>query len=270
MSSPRRRFVLPNVCMLAMALAMSGIVVACTDTTSPVVSSVEQPAPPLPSLTWQGASGSRTATLVGTNIVLENGTRLSVDAATASNFRRLAISMPKMEALAKRMTPVWARMGLPAPTSELQARAALAAFRSRSASTASVDGVLALTAPIKGPTLVAECDPTMQFCGFDTGVDPSAGDGGGGAGSSAGSGQSGNCERLGYQLYQSIGAWRAALVFYDLALNRQSACVQYYGPTWSTMCWFDAALFIDAMMRLNLATYQMESAAQAMRALGCV
>jgi hypothetical protein len=260
---------MPNVCMLVVALAVSGIAVACTDTTSPVVSLVKPLAPPLPSLTWEGANGTRTATLVGTEIILENGARLSVDAATASNFRRLAVSMPKMEALAKRMAPVWAKMGLPAPTSELQARAALSALRSRMPSPPSLDGVLALTAPIKGPTLVAECDPTMQFCGFDTGEDP-IGNAGGGAGGSAGSGQSGNCERLGYQLYLSVAAWRAALTFYDLALNKRSACVQYYGPAWTTMCWIESALFVDAMVTLNLATYQMESAAQAMRALGCV
>jgi hypothetical protein len=247
---------------------LSGIAMACADTTSPVAPAVEQVAVQLPSLTWQGADGPRTATLLGTDILFENGTRIAIDTATAKNFRRLAISMPKMEALAKRMAPVWAKMGLPTPTSGPQARVALAALRTESVRAMELAGVLTPTSPIAKPTLVAECDPTMQFCGFDTGTDPNGGGMGGSGG--AGTGGAGPCERIGLTLYQSIAQWRAAAALCDQVLRETAACQQINGPSWPTMCRSETLRLSDAMFQLSISTYQMETVAQILRAYGCI
>jgi hypothetical protein len=240
---------------------------ACADTTSPVAPEVEQIGGPLPSLTWQGAEGPRTATLLGTDIVLENGARIAIDTATARNFRRLAISMPKLEALAQRMVPVWAKMGLPMPTSGPQARVALAALRTRMVAATDLDGVLALATPIEKPTLVADCDATMQFCGFDTSDDPS----GGGSGGSGGSGTSGSgpCDRMAIVLYQYIGQWRDALTWYDQVMREAAACVLYYGPSSPVMCGAEAWRLTTAVWQLDFYASQVLTQTQAMRALGC-
>lgn len=264
MSSPR---------YLLFVLALSGIAMGCSDTTSPVAPAVEQVAAQLPSLTWQGADGPRTATLFGTDIVFENGARIAIDTAAATHFRRLAISMPKMEALAKRMAPVWARMGLPQPTSGPQARLALAVLRTRMVSAADLDGVLTLTAPIVKPTLVAECDPAMQFCGFDTGSDPSGGGGAGGsggAGGGTGTGGAGPCGSIGFMLYQSIAQWRSALAWFDQAARESVACRQTNLSSWQVMCSAETFRLADAMFQLNISTMQMEGVAQTLRAFGCV
>ena len=258
MSSPRCRL---------FVLLMSGIAMACADTTSPVAPAVEEIAGPLPSLTWQGADGPRTATLLGANIVLENGARIAIDTATARNFRRLAIAMPKLEALAQRMAPVWTKMGLPTPTSGPQARVALAALRTRMVATTDLDGVLALATPIEKPTLVADCDATMQFCGFDTSDDPS----GGGSGGSGGSGSSGSgpCDQMAIVLYQYIGQWRGALTVYDQAVRDLAYCTLYYGPSSPVMCGAEAWRLTTAVWQLDFYASQMLTQTAAMRAMGC-
>ena len=87
MPSPHRGRVVSVVSLLAI------VAIACSDgMTAPMAPAVEQVAAPLPSLDIGGG----TMTLVGTDLLLENGRRIPVDTATARNFRYLATSMPRI------------------------------------------------------------------------------------------------------------------------------------------------------------------------------
>jgi len=254
------------------------VAIACTDgLTSPVAPPVQQVAAPLPSLTI----GSGTMTLVGRELLLPNGRRIPIDSATAGNFRYLAVSLPKTQELAKRMAPVWAKAGLPEPTSPLQARLAIAAYKGFSSVPSELRGLLtdvpdtrdALPeTPISTkPTLVADCDPVFTFCGFDTGEDPTAsGGGGGGTGVDGSNAGSSLCISLFTQLNYATANWRQALASLADASARWSQCVSNHVFDWQSACAVETVQLASAITNLAIADSLMQACALSLRAFNCI
>jgi hypothetical protein len=221
-------------------------------------------------------------TLVGTELLLENGRRIPVDTATARNFRYLAASLPKTRELAKRLAPVWAKAGLPEPTSPAQARLAIAAFKGSASASDALRGLLANAplassalpgAPIIKPTLVADCDPVFTFCGFDTGEDPNSG---GGAGSGGGSGDGGSqpgtspCISLFTQLYYATANWRTAVATLEYFRASLTECVLNHAFDWPATCSQEALRLTIGIATLAFYDAQMQGVAEALRALHCI
>jgi len=220
-------------------------------------------------------------TLVGTELLLDNGKRIPVDTATARNFRYLAASMPRTRELAKRLAPVWAKAGLPEPTSPSQARLAIAALKGSTPANEALRGMLTdapLTsnaladAPvINKPTMVADCDPVFTFCGFDTGEDPNSG-GAGGAGGGDGGSQPGTspCLSLFTQLYYATANWRSAVAALEYFRASWTECVLNRPFDWPATCALEAVRLAIAVSTAAFYDAQMQGVANDLRANHCI
>ncbi|MEO8333740.1 MAG: hypothetical protein ABI664_02125 [bacterium] len=265
-------------CASVLALPLF-IAAACSDApTSSLVPASQQVEVSLPSLTV----GGRTMTLVGSELLLANGARIPMDSVAAKSFRAIAIAAPKIEALERQMKPVWSGMGLPDPSSPL-ASVALAAYRARSASGVSVDAIGLTNGPLtpatavtaggiqNKPTLIAECDPAYQFCGFDTG-DPEQGTGGGGGsgGGGSGGGPSPYCVTLATQLYAATISWKLWLNLLVADTLTWAQCARDNPSSVVTSCSAQNEITNMEMLQVAGATAVLQGLAQLMRVNKCV